>query len=104
MRTSATGRPDGPPRYEIRLEGTLDPRWATSFDGLSLRNGPDGTTVLRGPVVDQVALHGVLQRVRDVLRLGVPALAEPRRSSRPCASAPSCTAPAWSRASCRPSG
>lgn len=71
MSGSATGRPDGSPRYEIRLEGQLDARWAASLDGLSLRTEPDGTTVLFGPVVDQAALHGVLQRVRD---LGLPLL------------------------------
>jgi len=29
----------------------------------------DGTTVIRGPVVDQSALHGLLQKLRDV---GIP--------------------------------
>ena len=56
-------------RYEIRLEGHLDPRWAAWFDGLDLVTGSDGTTVLTGPVVDQSALHGLLQKVRD---LGLP--------------------------------
>jgi hypothetical protein len=69
MSAAPVGRPDGPPRYEIRLEGHLDPRWAAWFDGLRLRTESDGTTVLRGPVVDQAALHGVLQQVRD---LGLP--------------------------------
>ncbi len=52
-------------RYEIRLQGHLDNRWAAWFDGLSLSHESDGSTVLRGPVVDQAALHGLLQRVRD---------------------------------------
>ena len=55
--------------YEIRLTGHLDDRWADWFDGLSLTHEPDGTTVVRGPVVDQAALHGLLQKVRD---LGLP--------------------------------
>jgi hypothetical protein len=59
-------RPDGPPRYEIRLKGHLDSRWTAWFDGLSLTNENDGTTAIRGPVVDQAALHGLLQRLRDV--------------------------------------
>ena len=49
-------------RYEIRLQGHLDTRWAAWFDGLSLTHESDGTTVIRGPVVDQAALHGLLQR------------------------------------------
>lgn len=56
-------------RYEIRLEGHLVPRWAVWFDGLTLAHGVDGTTSLSGPVVDQAALHGLLQKIRD---LGVP--------------------------------
>ena len=54
--------------YEIRLEGRLDDRWAGWFDGLTLARDGDGTT-LRGEVVDQAALHGLLQRIRD---LGMP--------------------------------
>jgi hypothetical protein len=56
-------------RYEIRLEGHLDPRWAAWFDGLALTRDGDGTTLIHGPVVDQAALHGLLQKVRD---LGLP--------------------------------
>ncbi|MDQ1628989.1 MAG: hypothetical protein QOI54_2733 [Actinomycetota bacterium] len=56
-------------RYEIRLEGHLDNRWAAWFDGLTLTHLSDGTTVVHGPVVDQAALHGLLQKVRD---LGLP--------------------------------
>lgn len=60
---------DDSPHYEIRVKGHLAPRWSTWFDGLSLTADDDGTTVIRGPVVDQAALHGVLQRLRDV---GIP--------------------------------
>jgi hypothetical protein len=58
-----------PGRYEIRLQGHLDNRWAGWFDGLSLTHESDGTTVIHGPVVDQAALHGLLGKVRD---LGLP--------------------------------
>ena len=56
-------------RYEIRLAGHLDAHWATWFDGLAVTREGDGTTVISGVIVDQAALHGVLQRVRD---LGLP--------------------------------
>ena len=56
-------------QYEIRIEGHLDARWTAWFDVLALTHEPDGTTVLHGPVVDQAALHGLLQKVRD---LGLP--------------------------------
>ena len=55
-----------PGRYEIRLNGLLDARWAAWFDGLSLTHERDGTTVIHGPVVDQAALHGLLRKLRDV--------------------------------------
>ncbi|MGH2515558.1 MAG: hypothetical protein ACRDHP_07870 [Ktedonobacterales bacterium] len=61
--------PDEAGRYEIRLKGHLDTRWAIWFDGLRLSHERDGTTLIQGPVVDQAALHGLLRRVRD---LGLP--------------------------------
>lgn len=57
--------------YAIRVEGHLDPRWEARFDGLRLTREGDGTTTIRGPLADQAALHGVLQRLRDV---GIPLL------------------------------
>ena len=64
-----TGPHRSPGRYEIRLKGHLDSRWAAWFDGLTLTNESDGTTTIYGPVADQAALHGLLQKVRD---LGLP--------------------------------
>ena len=58
-------------RYEIRLKGHLDGRWAAWFDGLILSHESDGVTVIRGGVPDQAALHGLLQKVRDT---GLPLL------------------------------
>ena len=54
------------PHYEIRVDGHLGSRWATWFDDMALTCEPDGTTVISGPVVDQAALHGVLQKLRDL--------------------------------------
>ncbi len=71
---------NGPANYEIHVAGHLDDRWASWFDALTLRAEGDGTTVLHGPVVDQAALHGVLQRLRD---LGVPLLSVTRDQPRP---------------------
>jgi hypothetical protein len=69
MSDISTGPHHNPGRYEIRLKGHLDSRWAAWFDGLSLTNENDGTTIICGPVADQSALHGLLQKVRD---LGLP--------------------------------
>jgi len=55
--------------YEIRVQGRLDPHWTTWFEGLALTYEGD-CTILRGALVDEAALHGVLAKVRDLnLRL-----------------------------------
>src|SRR5262249_43932939 len=58
--------------YEIRVQGRLDQRWSEWFDGLAITYDTDDNTVLRGPLVDEAALHGVLIKVRD---LALPLLA-----------------------------
>jgi hypothetical protein len=65
-RTSMDRNRDQAGRYEIRLKGHVDRRWAAWFDGLSLSLESDGTTTIHGRVADQAALHGLLQKVRDV--------------------------------------
>ena len=60
----------GPLLYEIRVRGVLDDCWSSWFDGFTV-SVRDGETALRGPVVDQAALHGLLARIRD---LGLPLL------------------------------
>ena len=57
--------------YEIRIQGHLDDRWSAWFDGMELVAEADGSTLIRGRVADQAALHGLIQKVRD---LGLPLL------------------------------
>ena len=64
-----------PGLYEIRIKGHLDDRWADWFEGLSFTLVRDGTTLLDGPLTDQAALHGVLNRIRD---LGLPIISVQR--------------------------
>lgn len=54
-----------PVEYEIRVAGVLDARWAAWFDGLRV-SGQGEETVIRGPLADQPALHGLLAKVRDL--------------------------------------
>ena len=65
MNEASTGQ-HTPGQYEIRVKGHLNSRWAAWFDGLSLSTESDGTTIIHAPVADQAALHGLLQKVRDV--------------------------------------
>ena len=46
--------------YEIRVRGHLDGHWSEWFDGLAIANVEDGDAILSGEIVDQSALHGVL--------------------------------------------
>jgi hypothetical protein len=55
----------GPARYEIRVAGVLDGRWAAWFNGLQI-SGRGGETVICGLLADQPALHGLLAKVRDL--------------------------------------
>lgn len=48
--------------YEIRVQGRLDAHWTAWFEGLTLAYDGD-TTVLRGSLVDEAALHGVLSKL-----------------------------------------
>jgi hypothetical protein len=52
-------------RYEIRVKGHLAADWPDWFEGLTVRQVPNGETVLSGPL-DQAALHGILAKVRDL--------------------------------------
>ncbi len=55
---------DVPRVYEIRVEGHLSDRWADWFDGLAIRNQPNGETTLSGSLADQAALFGVLNKIQ----------------------------------------
>jgi hypothetical protein len=63
--------PEEPLIYQIRLKGHLGHQWTDWFDGMSITLEDNGDTLLKGPVVDQSALHGLLRKVRD---LGMPLL------------------------------
>ena len=55
--------------YRFRVKGHLGSERAAWFDGLTVKNEPNGEALLTGPVADQAALHGILAKIRD---LGLP--------------------------------
>ena len=68
-------RLDQPATYRIQVQGQLDASWSNWFDEMGIvtegqQDGPPVTT-LTGVVADQAALHGLLERIRD---LGLPLL------------------------------
>jgi hypothetical protein len=70
-RPPAAAGPAEPARYELRVQGVLEPRWSAWFEGLRIASDQAGQTTITGPVTDQAALHGLLAKVRD---LGLPLL------------------------------
>ena len=65
--------------YEIRFKGHLGERWASRFADYELIRREDGTTLMVGTVVDQSALYGLINQVRD---LGLELLAVNRANQR----------------------
>lgn len=58
--------------YRIRLKGHLAAHWAEWFSGMTITRLDNGETAIEGSVIDQAALHGMLNHIRD---LGLPLLA-----------------------------
>ena len=54
-----------PATYEFRVRGHLDAAAVAELPGLAVREHGD-ETVLTGVVVDQAALHGVIERLERV--------------------------------------
>jgi hypothetical protein len=52
--------------YEIRVKGQIAQKWTEWFDWMTITSGPEGDTLLSGPVKDQAALHGLLAKIRDL--------------------------------------
>ena len=55
-----------PITYEIRIEGLVDGLWKEWFDGMTITHDDRAETILIGELQDQSALHGVLDRIRDL--------------------------------------
>jgi hypothetical protein len=62
--------PNGPMTYQIQVEGKLDEGWSEWFRDMTVtfERASDGSaiTTLTGPVADQAALRGILNRIWDL--------------------------------------
>ncbi len=56
--------------YQVRVWGELDESWSEWLDGMDVihETDSDGSniTTLAGTDIDQAALHGILNRIRDL--------------------------------------
>jgi hypothetical protein len=55
-----------PTKYILRIKNHLDSHWEEWFDGMALTKMDNGETLLSGDVVDQSALHGLLEKIRNL--------------------------------------
>ncbi len=74
---------DIPHVYEIRVEGHLADCWSDWFEGLAIRNEPDGETVLSGLIADQAALYGLLNKIHNLNLILVSVMRSPSAAAPP---------------------
>jgi hypothetical protein len=55
-----------PEYYEIKIKGCLEARWSDWFAGMQITYLEGNETLLSGSLPDQGALHGLLERIRDL--------------------------------------
>jgi hypothetical protein len=52
--------------YDIRVAGQIDTQWSAWLDGLTITHPYAGEALISGEIVDQAALHGALNRIRNL--------------------------------------
>jgi hypothetical protein len=57
---------DSRTHYQIRVKGHLDGTLASWLEGFTITNQEDGDALLMGPIQDQAALYGILNRISNL--------------------------------------
>jgi hypothetical protein len=60
-----------PASFCIRVKGQVGPEWSEWFGGMTITCDETNETTLSGQVLDQAALHGILNKIHA---LGLPLL------------------------------
>jgi hypothetical protein len=78
-------RMDSPTLYQIRVKGHLDETLGSWFEGFTIANQEDGDALLTGPIQDQAALHGILNRISNLglVLLSVNTVSEEAQDNKP---------------------
>ncbi len=68
--------------FEIRVKDHLDRRWCDWLGGLEMRLLDNGEMILLGPIADQAALMGILNKLNglNLTLLSVNQVGKPERS------------------------
>lgn len=61
-RNIRSSRPEGR-NFEIHVKGQLNSQWSEWLEGLEVKLLEDGEMILFGPIVDQAALMGILNKL-----------------------------------------
>jgi hypothetical protein len=67
--------------FEIHIKGQLNSQWSEWLEGLEVKLLEDGEMILFGPIVDQAALMGVLNKLNR-LNLTLLSFSEVKESNR----------------------
>jgi len=79
--SSSLNAESGARLYEIRVKGYLNPEWSDWLEGLEVKYLESGEMILFGPIVDQAALIGVLNKLSR-LNLSLLSVNETKRNDR----------------------
>jgi hypothetical protein len=52
--------------YHIWVKGHLPSQWSGLFEGMEISQDPCGDTLLSGPLKDQAALYGLLNKLQNL--------------------------------------
>ncbi|WP_167618071.1 hypothetical protein [Maribellus sediminis] len=52
-------------KVKIRIKGLLDDKWRNWFDGMEITH-EGSNSILSGIIIDEAALHGILNKIRDL--------------------------------------
>ena len=52
-------------KTKITIQGHLDNKWKTSFEGLNINYEGDNT-IITGNLKDEAHMHGILNKIRDL--------------------------------------